>query len=215
MHSGSVPMLTTVSIVRWPSRRHQACRVEGGKLETRNLRRGWAGGKRLVVFCQQAQAGHFGRLVGTATPLRGHRRPGPVRASAHLSRVLVGAGVTPAVHSHGLAPSAPVVAGDRSFAHGRVNSDRAEDRPCCEADQTSGTASSRGSLARLSSKVSRRNVRLVLSHAVDSKQHGRSVPAPWWFGQGHPGREVRPEREAVQEGPTGPVCVLLYCPLTC
>ena len=57
----------------------------------------------------QAQAGHYGRLVGTATPLRGHRRPGPVRASAHLSRVLVGAGVAPAVHSHGPAPSAPVV----------------------------------------------------------------------------------------------------------
>ena len=61
-----------------------------------------------VVFCPQAQAGHFGRLVGTATPLRGHRRPGPVRASAHLSWVLVGAGVTPAVHSHGPAPLAPV-----------------------------------------------------------------------------------------------------------
>ena len=43
MHSGSVPMMTTASIVRWPSRRHQACRVEGEKLETRNLRRGWAG----------------------------------------------------------------------------------------------------------------------------------------------------------------------------
>ena len=49
------------------------------------------------------------RLVGTATPLRGYRRPGPVRASAHLSRVLVGAGVTPAVHSHGPASLAPVV----------------------------------------------------------------------------------------------------------
>ena len=32
------------------------------------------------------------------------RRPGPVRASAHLSQVLVGAEVTPAVHSHGPAP---------------------------------------------------------------------------------------------------------------
>ena len=83
-----------------------------------------------VVFCPQAQAGHFGRLVGTATPLRGHRRPGPVRASAHLSRVLVGAGVTPAVHSHGPAPLAAVVVGDRRCAHGRVNSDRAVHRPC-------------------------------------------------------------------------------------
>ena len=43
VHSGSVPMMTTASIVRWPSRRHQAWRVEGEKLETRNLRRGWAG----------------------------------------------------------------------------------------------------------------------------------------------------------------------------
>ena len=83
-----------------------------------------------VVFCPQALAGHFGRLVGTATPLRGYRRPGPVRASAHLSQVLEGAGVTPAVHSHGPAPLAPVVAGDRRCAHGRVNSDRAVDRPC-------------------------------------------------------------------------------------
>ena len=55
---------------------------------------------------------------------------GPVGASAQLSLVLVGAGVTPAVHSHRPAPLAPVVAGDRKGAHGRVNSDRAVDRPC-------------------------------------------------------------------------------------
>ena len=83
-----------------------------------------------MVFCPQAHAGHFGRLVGTATPLRGHRRPGPVRASARLSRVLAGAGVTRALHSHGPAPLAPVVAGDLKAAHGRVNSERAVDRPC-------------------------------------------------------------------------------------
>ena len=47
-----------------------------------------------------------------------------------------------------------------------------------EADQTSGTASPHGSLACLSSQVSRRRVLLVDRHAVDSKQHGRSVPAP-------------------------------------
>ena len=47
-----------------------------------------------------------------------------------------------------------------------------------EADQTSGTASPHGSLACLSSQVSRRRVLLVFRHAVDSKQHGRSVPAP-------------------------------------
>ena len=52
------------------------------------------------------------------------------RASAHLSQVLVGAGVTTAVHSHGPAPSAPVVTGDRSFAHGRIISDRPVNRPC-------------------------------------------------------------------------------------
>ena len=130
-----------------------------------------------VVFCPQAQAGHFGRLVGTATPLRGHRRPGPVRASAHLSRVLVGAGVTPAVHSHGPAPLAPVAAGDRRCAHGRVNSDRAVDRPCSRLIRPQGphprTVAWRASLRR--------------SHAVgccwsfsllDSKRYGRSVPAP-------------------------------------
>ena len=46
--------------------------------------------------------------------------------------------------------------GDLSCAHGRVNSHRAVDRTRCEADQTSGTASPRGSLARLSLQVSRR-----------------------------------------------------------
>ena len=50
---------------------------------------------------------------------------------------------------------------DRKGAHGRVNSDRAVDRSRCEADQTSGTASPHGSLACLSSQVSRRGVLLV------------------------------------------------------
>ena len=58
-----------------------------------------------VVFCPQTHAGHFGRLVGTATPSRGRRRLGPVRASAHLSRVLVGAGVTPAVRAGSVSAS--------------------------------------------------------------------------------------------------------------
>ena len=39
-------------------------------------------------------------------PLREHRGPGLVRASVHLSQVLVEAGVTPAVHLHGPAPLA-------------------------------------------------------------------------------------------------------------
>ena len=78
------------------------------------------------VACRQVTPGK----PGCGLPLRGHRGPGPVRASAHLSQVLVGAGVTPAVHSHGPAPLAPVVAGDRRCAHGRVNSDRAVGRPC-------------------------------------------------------------------------------------
>ena len=145
--------------------------------------------------------------MGTATPLRGYRRPGPVRASAHLSRVLVGAGVTPAVHSHGPAPLASVVAGDHRCAHGRVNSDRAVGRPCSRLIRPQGphprTAAWRACLRR-SHAV---GCCWLFRHAVDSKQHGRSAPAPWWFGQGHPGREVRPEREAVQEGghtpPTG------------
>ena len=96
-----------------------------------------------VVFLPAGKKGHHARLVGTATPLQGHRRPGPVRASAHPSQVLVGAGVTPA---HGPAPSAPVEAADRSCAHGRVNSDRAADRPCSRLIRP-GTASPHGSLA--------------------------------------------------------------------
>ena len=41
-----------------------------------------------------------------SSAIAGHRGPGPVRASVHLSRVLVEAGVTPAVHLHGPAPLA-------------------------------------------------------------------------------------------------------------
>ena len=54
-------------------------------------------------FCPQAQAWTLVSWCGLQ-----YRRPGPVRASAHLSRVLVGAGVTPAVHPHRPAPLAPV-----------------------------------------------------------------------------------------------------------
>ena len=43
---------------------------------------------------------------GCGLPLRGHRGPGPVRASVSLSRVLTEAGVTPAVHLRGPAPLA-------------------------------------------------------------------------------------------------------------
>ena len=60
---------------------------------------------------------------------------------------------------------------DHKVAHGQVNSDRAVGRSPCEADQKR-IASPRGGLARLSSQVSRRKVRLVLSHTVDSKQVG-------------------------------------------
>ena len=88
--------------------------------------------------------------MGTVTPLR-HRRPGPVRASAHLSPVLVGAGVTSVVHSHGPAPFAPVAAADCKGAHDRV-SDRAVDRPCSRLIRPQGphprTAAWRASLRR-------------------------------------------------------------------
>ena len=139
--------------------------------------------------------------MGTATPSRVHRRLGQCFASLLTypwSSWEQGSHLPYTPTDRGL--FAPVVAGDRRCAFGRVNSDRAVDHSRCEADQTSGIASPRGSLARLSSQVSRRKVRLLLSHTVDSTQRGRSVPAPWWFGQGHPGREVRPEREAVLEG---------------
>ena len=104
------------------------------------------------------------------------------RASAHLSRVLVGAGVPPAVHSHETAPSAPVVTADRSVAHGRVNSDRAVDRPCSRRIRPQGPHPPHGGLACLSSQVSRRIVQLVAC-----------TQAP-------PSREVHPEREVTQAG---------------
>ena len=171
-----------------------------------------------MVFCPQALAGHFGRLVGTATPLRGYRRPGPVRASAHLSQVLVGAGVTPAVHSHGPAPLAPVVAGDRRCAHGRVNSDRAVDRPCSRLIRPQGphprTAAWRACPLR--------------SHAVGCCW----FPDTQWTASSTAGRLRRLE-DSGEDPPAGkyvpnarspsgwptpflwPDCVLLYCPQTC
>ena len=48
---------------------------------------GRADGALKVVFCPQAHAGHFGRLAGTATPLRAHRRPG---ACSRLSSPIPG-----------------------------------------------------------------------------------------------------------------------------
>ena len=301
MHSGSVPMMTTASIVRWPPRRHQACRVEGESWRHvtseeaglgvaphsapqpvgswRPATIAWTGafsrahsvrippsavsgspappwvagspvvflvatlrwppaaalpvwtlwsavpredrhlGALKVVFCLQAQAGHFGRLVGTATPLREHRRPRPVRASAHLSWVLVGAGVTPAVHSHGPAPLAPVVVGDRRCAHGRVNSDRAVDRPCSRLIRPQGP-----------------HPRTAAWRACPRRSH--AVGCCWltdtqWTASSTAGRLRRPggsvkatpagkyvpnarqSKRAAHTPPTGPVCVLLYCPHTC
>ena len=54
------------------------------------------------VACRQVTPGK----PGCGLPLRGHRGPGPVRASVLLSRVLTEAGVTPAVHLRGPAPLA-------------------------------------------------------------------------------------------------------------
>ena len=78
-----------------------------------------------VVFCPQAQAWTRWQIGGDCNAIEGAQATGAVfRASAHLSQVLVGAGVTPAVHSHAPAPSAPAVTACRCGAHGRVNSDR-------------------------------------------------------------------------------------------
>ena len=55
---------------------------------------------------QLAVSSHVLWIVCGRLPLRGHRGPGPVRASVHLSRVLVETGVTLAVHLHGPAPLA-------------------------------------------------------------------------------------------------------------
>ena len=54
------------------------------------------------LACRQVTPGK----LGCGLPLRGHRGQGPVRASVLLSRVLTEAGVTPAVHLRGPAPSA-------------------------------------------------------------------------------------------------------------
>ena len=54
------------------------------------------------LACRQVTPGK----PGCGLPLRGHRGPGPVRASVLLSRVLTEAGVTPAVHLRGPAPLA-------------------------------------------------------------------------------------------------------------
>ena len=50
------------------------------------------------LACRQVTPGK----VGCGLPLRGHKGPGPVHASALLSRVLTEAGVTSAVLSAGL-----------------------------------------------------------------------------------------------------------------
>ena len=55
---------------------------------------------------QLAVSSHVLWIVCGRLPLRGYRGLGPVRASVLLSRVLVEAGVTPAVHLHGPAPLA-------------------------------------------------------------------------------------------------------------
>ena len=54
------------------------------------------------LACRQVTPGK----LGCGLPLRGHRGPGPVRASVLLSRVLTEAFVTPAVHLRGPAPLA-------------------------------------------------------------------------------------------------------------
>ena len=100
---------------------------------------------------------------------------GPVRASAHLSRVLVGAGVTPAVHSHGPAPLAPAVTAYRSCAHGRVNSDRAADCPCSRLIRPQGPRP-RVAAWRACPHMSR-TVGCCWWHysLVDSKRYGRRL----------------------------------------
>ena len=60
-------------------------------------------------FARRHKLGTLADWWGLQRHCGGICRPGLVRASAHLSGVLVGAGVTPAVHSHGPAPLAPVV----------------------------------------------------------------------------------------------------------
>ena len=67
-----------------------------------------------VVACHCGCIGGRGSVSRLSPPIPGPR----------------GSRVTPAVHCHEPAPFAPVVSADRKGAHGRVNSDRAVDRPC-------------------------------------------------------------------------------------
>ena len=155
---------------------------------------------------------------GDCNAIAGDRRLGPVPASAHLSRVLVGAGVTPAVHSHGPAPLAPVVAGDRRCAHGRVNSDRAVGRPCSRLIRPQGphprTAAWRACPLR--------------SHAVgccwfsDTQWTASSTAGRFRrledSGEDPPAGKYVPNARSPSGWPTPflwPDCVLLYCPQTC
>ena len=59
-------------------------------------------------------------------------------------------------------------------------------------DQTSGTTSLHGRLACLFSQVPRRRVLLVLRHAVDSKQHGRSARRLEDSSEDHPAGKYVP-----------------------
>ena len=118
-------------------------------------------------------AGHAGRLVGTATPLRERRRPGSV---SRLSSPIPGPRES-RVHTCRTLPRAGSVSAsrnglDRSCAHGRVHSDRAVDRPCSRLVRPQETASPHGGLARLSSQVSRHRALLVAFSLLDSKRYG-------------------------------------------
>ena len=87
------------------ARRHQRIRPPAGAVK--NMRRlGLTGRQRVFV---EASRGVVASSLdcGWSLAIAGrYRGPWPVRASVVLSRVLVEAGVTPAVHLHGPAPKA-------------------------------------------------------------------------------------------------------------
>ena len=135
--------------------------------------------------------------------------PGPRGSGGHTCRTLLRTG----------SASASRIGFDREGAHGRVYSDRAVDHSRCEADQTSGIASPRGSLARLSSQV--RTVGAVGFQTRSGQQAARPVGSAALVVRSRP---LRPGSTSRTRGnprgrptplPRGQSCVLLYCPRTC
>ena len=148
-------------------------------------------------FARRHMLDTFGRLVGTATPLRRHRRPGQCFAPqlTYPGSSWEQGSYLPYTPTGPLAPVVSLIVSVRAVGYtptARWTAHAARlIRP--QESRQPGAPALRGQ---------RRRVVLDLRSAVDSKQHGRSVPAPWWFGQGP---NARQSLRADYTPPTGPV----------